>query len=174
MSSISSIGLCFDRKGRDGGQRQRSAGMNSFRDLRLCRKFSLSLPNKPEVTNGDCDCMAVIEAACHRLDSVGEDRSRIHTGRGSDNITRLRWFAISLIQALGLGVAQNLRLLARYALRLLDFLKMTGNTRKRTASARPSIRTAPIELAPLADRCIRSTRRDRSTATWRMSRHVVM
>ena len=69
-----------------------------------------------------------IEAAHHILDwSFDEDRSRIRTGHGPENMTRLRRFAIGLIKARGLAVAETMRNLARNPRRVLDFLKMTAN-----------------------------------------------
>ena len=69
-----------------------------------------------------------IEAKHHILDwSFDEDRSRIRTGHGPENMTRLRRFAIGLIQGRGLGVAQTMRKLARNPRRVLDWLKMTAN-----------------------------------------------
>ena len=74
------------------------------------------------------------EATHHILDwSFDEDRSRIRTGHGPENMTRLRRFAIGLIKARGLGVAETMRNLARKPRRVLDFLKMTANTSPRTA-----------------------------------------
>ena len=50
-----------------------------------------------------------------------------------ENMPRLRRFAIGLIKARGLGVAQTMRKLARNPRRVLDFLKMTANSSPRTA-----------------------------------------
>ena len=75
-----------------------------------------------------------IEATHHILDwSFDEDRSRIRTGHGPENMTRLRRFAIGLIQGRGLGVAETMRNLARNPRRVLDFLKMTANASRRAA-----------------------------------------
>ena len=77
-----------------------------------------------------------IEATHHILDwSFDEDRSRIRTGHGPENMTRLRRFAIGLIQARGLAVAETMRRLARNPRRVLDFLKMTANACPRAAPA---------------------------------------
>ena len=77
-----------------------------------------------------------IEATHHILDwSFDEDRSRIRTGHGPENMTRLRRFAIGLIKGRGLAVAQTMRTLARNPRRLLDFLKMTANAAPRPALA---------------------------------------
>ena len=61
------------------------------------------------------------------------DRSRIRTGHGPENMTRLRRFAIGLIKGRGLAVAQTMRNLARNPRRVLDFLKMTDNAAPRPA-----------------------------------------
>ena len=75
-----------------------------------------------------------IEATHHILDwSFDEDRSRIRTGHGPENMTRLRRFAIGLIQGRGLGVAETMRTLARNPRRVLDLLKMTANPCPRAA-----------------------------------------
>ena len=93
--------------------------------------------------------------AHHCLDwSWDEDRSRIRTGNGPENTTRLRRFAIGLIKARGLEApdrsrnapicrqtiarplpwpghapsAQTLRKLNRNVRCVFDFLKMTANT----------------------------------------------
>ena len=70
--------------------------------------------------------------AHHCLDwSWDEDRCRIRTGFGPENTTRLRRFAISLIKARGLEVAQTLRRLNTTVRGVFDFLKMTANTQPR-------------------------------------------
>ena len=75
-----------------------------------------------------------IEATHYILDwSFDEDRSRIRTGHGPENMTRLRRFAIGLIKGRGLAVAQTMRNLARNPRRVLDFLKMTANVAPRPA-----------------------------------------
>ena len=75
-----------------------------------------------------------IEATHYILDgSFDEDRSRIRTGHGPENMTRLRRFAIGLIKGRGLAVAQTMRNLARNPRRVLDFLKMTDNVAPRSA-----------------------------------------
>ena len=48
-------------------------------------------------------------------------------------MTRLRRFAIGLIQGRGLGVAETMRTLARNPRRVLDLLKMTANACPRAA-----------------------------------------
>ena len=70
----------------------------------------------------------------HCLDwTWDEDRSRIRTGHGPENTTRLRRFAITLIKARGLEVAPTVRRLARNVRAVLDVLKMTRNTHPRSA-----------------------------------------
>ncbi len=63
------------------------------------------------------------------------DRSRTRTGHGPENTTLLRRFAIGLIKARGLAVAETMRRLGRDARRVPGFLKMTGNARPRPSSA---------------------------------------
>ena len=75
-----------------------------------------------------------IEAAHHILDwSFDEDRCRIRSGYGPENMTLLRRFAIGVIKGRGLVVAETMRNLARKPRRVLDFLKMTDNVAPRTA-----------------------------------------
>ena len=75
-----------------------------------------------------------IEATHHILDwSFDEDRSRIRTGHGPENMTLLRRFAIGVIKGRGLAVAETMRNLARNPRRVLDFLKMTDNVAPRPA-----------------------------------------
>jgi len=78
-----------------------------------------------------------IEANHHILDwSFDEDRSRIRTGHGPENTTLLRRFAIGLIKARGLAVAETMRRLGRDVRRVPGFLKMTGNARPRPSAVR--------------------------------------
>ena len=66
--------------------------------------------------------------AHHCLDwSWDEDRSRIRTGNGPENTTRLRRFAIGLIKARGLEVARPCENSTDVRC-VFDFLKMTANT----------------------------------------------
>ena len=72
-----------------------------------------------------------IENSCHYiLDwNYDEDRSRIRTGHGPENVTRLRRFAIGLIKSKGAqNVAQKMRELSFNARLVLDYLRMTKNT----------------------------------------------
>ena len=77
-----------------------------------------------------------IEAMHHILDwSFDEDRSRIRTGYGPQNMTRLRRFAIAVIKAHAKPVSSTLRKLHRTPRLVLDYLKMTANTRPKPAVA---------------------------------------
>jgi len=72
-----------------------------------------------------------IENSCHYiLDwNYDEDRSRIRTGHGPENITRLRRFAISVIKSHGArSVAQKMRQLTRNVRLVFDYLRMTENS----------------------------------------------
>lgn len=73
-----------------------------------------------------------IENCCHYiLDwNYDEDRCRIRTGYGPENITRLRKFAISVIKSKKLkkdSVAQKMRKLSFNVRAVFDYLKMTKN-----------------------------------------------
>jgi predicted transposase YbfD/YdcC len=81
-----------------------------------------------------------IENSCHYvLDwNYDEDRGRIRTGYGPENVTRLRRFAISVIKSMGHArpvpsVAQKMRELAASSRLVFDYLRMTANS---CASAR--------------------------------------
>jgi len=72
-----------------------------------------------------------IENSCHYiLDwNYDEDRSRIRTGHGPENITRLRRFAIGVIKSKGArSVAQKMRQLTRNVRLVFDYLRMTANS----------------------------------------------
>jgi predicted transposase YbfD/YdcC len=73
-----------------------------------------------------------IENSCHYiLDwNYDEDRSRIRTGYGPENMTRLRRFAISVIKSKGVrSVAQKMRQLNMNTRLVFDYLRMTTNSR---------------------------------------------
>lgn len=73
----------------------------------------------------------VIENSCHYiLDwNYDEDRSRIRTGYGPENMTRLRRFAIGVIKLKGAtNVAQKMRQLTRNVRLVFDYLRMTINS----------------------------------------------
>ncbi|MGD0663709.1 MAG: hypothetical protein ABSD38_37210, partial [Syntrophorhabdales bacterium] len=58
-----------------------------------------------------------------------EDRSRIRTGNGPENVTRLRRFAIGVIKSKGVrSVAQKMRELTLNVRLVFDYLRMTENS----------------------------------------------
>jgi predicted transposase YbfD/YdcC len=73
-----------------------------------------------------------IENGCHyTIDwNFDEDRSRIRTGHGPENVSRLRRFAVGLIQSKGLAdsVAEKMRQLHRNTRLVFDYLRMSKNT----------------------------------------------
>ena len=78
-----------------------------------------------------------IENSCHYiLDwNFDEDRCRIRTGHGPENVTRLRRFAIGLIKSKGArSVAQKMRQLNKNTRLVFDYLRMTNNS----CAARPT------------------------------------
>jgi predicted transposase YbfD/YdcC len=71
-----------------------------------------------------------IENSCHYIIdwNYDEDRSRISTGYGPENITRLRRFAIGVIKSKKVrSVAQKMRELTRNVRLVFDYLRMTSN-----------------------------------------------
>ena len=98
-----------------------------------------ALPHKPmpavclEINRGHW----TIENSCHYiLDwNYDEDRSRIRTGHGPENMTRLRRFAIGVIKSKGVrSVAQKMRQLNRNTRLVFDYLRMTANSRTARAT----------------------------------------
>jgi predicted transposase YbfD/YdcC len=72
-----------------------------------------------------------IENSCHYiLDwNYDEDRCRIRTGHGPENMTRLRRFAIGVIKSKGVhSVAQKMRQLNKNTRLVFDYLRMTTNS----------------------------------------------
>jgi len=72
-----------------------------------------------------------IENKCHYIldETFDEDRSRIRTGYGPENVTRLRRFAIGAILSKGVkNVSQKIRKLARNVRLVFDYLGMTQNS----------------------------------------------
>jgi predicted transposase YbfD/YdcC len=72
-----------------------------------------------------------IENGCHYVIdwNYDEDRSRIRTGHGPENITRLRRFAVGIIKSKGVSsVAQKMRQLTRNVRLVFDYLRMVGNS----------------------------------------------
>jgi predicted transposase YbfD/YdcC len=72
-----------------------------------------------------------IENSCHYIIdwNYDEDRSRIRTGYGPENITRMRRFAIGIIKAQKVrSVARKMRELTRNVRLVFDYLRMTENS----------------------------------------------
>lgn len=74
-----------------------------------------------------------IENSCHYVIdwNFNEDRSRISTGHGPENVTRLRRFAVGVIKYFSDGkttVAQKMTSLNRKPRIVLDYLRMTENS----------------------------------------------
>jgi predicted transposase YbfD/YdcC len=74
-----------------------------------------------------------IENRCHYVIdwNFDEDRSRIRTGHGPENVTRLRRFAVGVIQFISDGkssVAQKMQQLNRNTRLVFDYLRMTNNS----------------------------------------------
>ena len=92
-------------------------------------KFDTSAAKILEINRGHW----CIENSCHYiLDwNFDEDRCRIRTGHGPENITRLRRFVIGIIKTTSLkGVAETMRKLAMNVRMVFDYLKMTKNSAK--------------------------------------------
>ena len=72
----------------------------------------------------------VIESCHYMIDwNYDEDRSRIRTGHGPENITRLRRFAIGVLKSKGRGgVAEKMRRLTRNVRLVFDYLRMSENS----------------------------------------------
>ena len=72
-----------------------------------------------------------IENTCHYVIdwNYNEDRSRIRTGYGPENVSRLRRFAVGIIkQKKGASVVQKMRRLNKNMRTVFDYLKMTRNS----------------------------------------------
>ena len=80
-----------------------------------------------------------IESVHYMLDwDFDEDRSRIRSGHGPENMTRLRRFAIGLLkskQKKHETVREQMLRLNRTTRVVMDYLKLTGNTALRSAGA---------------------------------------
>lgn len=79
-----------------------------------------------------------IESFHYLLDwNFDEDRSRIRTGYGPENVTRLRRFAIGALKAYGntkTSIAEKMRSLNRNTRLVFDYLRMTKNSNKTPAA----------------------------------------
>jgi len=76
-----------------------------------------------------------IENCCHYIIvwNYDEDRCRIATCYGPENMTRLRRFAVDLIKSKGVrSVPQKMRQLMRNVRMVFDYLRMTNNSRAYT------------------------------------------
>lgn len=73
-----------------------------------------------------------IESVHYIIDwNYDEDRSRIRTGHGPANVTRLRRFAVGILknyQKPGQYIPEMMRQLARRPRQVLDYLKLTANS----------------------------------------------
>lgn len=72
-----------------------------------------------------------IENSCHYIIdwNYDEDRSRISTGYGPENMTRLRRFTVGIFKSRGVtNVAQKIRQLTRNVRLVFDYLRMTNNS----------------------------------------------
>ena len=79
-----------------------------------------------------------IENRCHYIIdwTYDEDRGRIRTGHGPENITRLRRFAVALILCKpGRRAAETMRRLNRNVRTVFDYLLMSENSRRTPAPA---------------------------------------
>jgi hypothetical protein len=69
--------------------------------------------------------------SCHNIIdwNYDEDRSRISTGYGPENMTRFRRFAVGIIKSQNVrSVAQKMRQLTRNTRLVFDYLRMTINS----------------------------------------------
>ena len=74
----------------------------------------------------------MIENSCHYIIdwNYDEDRSRVRTGAGPENLTRLRRFAVGLIKNKKVkSVSQKMRQLLLNTRAVFDYLKMSQNSR---------------------------------------------
>ena len=73
-----------------------------------------------------------VEAYHYIIDWIyNEDRSTIRTGYGPENMTRMRRFAIGLVKSKGAtNVSKRMRQLDKSTGSVLDYFKLTTNTRK--------------------------------------------
>jgi len=81
----------------------------------------------------------VIENSCHYVIdwNYHEDRSRIRTGSGPENVTRLRRFAVGILKRFSNGknsIAEKMRSLNRNTRLVFDYLRMTKNSTRNSAA----------------------------------------
>lgn len=78
-----------------------------------------------------------IENSCHYIIdwNFDEDRSRIRTGYGPENVTRLRRHAVSIIKSKKIrSVSQKMRELSFSVRSVFDYMKMTQNSLRVTSA----------------------------------------
>ena len=80
-----------------------------------------------------------IENRCHYVIDLNfdEDRSRIRTGFGPENVTRLRRFAVGVLSLFSDGktsIAQKMAKLNRNTRLVFDYLRMTKNSTRKAAA----------------------------------------
>lgn len=79
-----------------------------------------------------------IESTHHIIDwNYDEDRSRIRTGHGPENITRLRRFAVGILKSFQTtqSIAEMMRKLCFSTRRVFDYLRMTKNSASKLGGA---------------------------------------
>lgn len=79
-----------------------------------------------------------VESVHHIIDwNYDEDRSRIRTGHGPENVTRLRRFAVEVLKSFQKprqSLAAMMRRINRQPRQVLDYLKLTANARGTTSA----------------------------------------
>jgi predicted transposase YbfD/YdcC len=79
-----------------------------------------------------------VESHHYMLDwNFNEDRSRIRTGHGPENVTRLRRFAIGILKGYGnakTSISEKMRSLNRNTRLVFDYLRMTKNSNGTSAT----------------------------------------
>lgn len=81
----------------------------------------------------------IIENSCHYIIdwNYDEDRCRIRTGNGPENVTRLRRFAVGVLKSYTnrkTSVAEKMRQLGRNTRLVFDYLRMTENSTRQCAT----------------------------------------
>ena len=96
----------------------------------VCVLFIYDTPYPPYTNFSRGPCITFIDTEGYIIDwNYDEDRSRISTGYGPEDMTRFRLFAISIIKSKGLrSVAQKMRQLTRNTRLVFDYLRMTKNS----------------------------------------------
>ena len=78
-----------------------------------------------------------VESFHYMLDwNFNEDRSRIRTGHGPENVTRLRRFAVSVLKSYGnakTSIAEKMNSLNRNTRLVFDYLRMTKNSSRNSS-----------------------------------------